>query len=107
LCLFSFGFLQGWRGFGDESRARKSTSAEDSQRATTLLRFVAGAKSAVPICIDRHNSATGYLPVFASQEARSTAAVAAQARRTKGIRGLLPAKELGKSWRFFPTYVEV
>jgi hypothetical protein len=45
--------------------------------------------------------------VLAGDEARSTAAVAARARGTKGIRGLLPAKELGKSWRFFPTYVEV
>jgi len=25
----------------------------------------------------------------------------------KGITGQLPAKELGKSWRFFPTYAEV
>jgi len=38
---------------------------------------------------------------------RSSSAAEVTARKAKGNRGLPSAKELGKRWRFFPTYAEL
>jgi len=59
--------------------------------------------SAVPICLDRHNFATdNSLSVPLRHPPRWTTA-----QKAKGNRGLPSAKELGKRWRFFPTYAEL
>ena len=57
----------------------------------------------VPICLDRHNFATdNSLSALLRLPPRWTSA-----RKGKGNRGLPSAKELGKRWRFFPTYAEL
>jgi hypothetical protein len=60
---------------------------------------------AVPICLDRHNSATD-LPVFIGKR-YGPAADATDARKAEASASQPSAKELGKSWRFFTTYTEV
>jgi hypothetical protein len=87
--------------------ARKLMPAATSLHATMLLMFAARPYPTVPICLYRHNFATDEAPVLAGDEVKSTAPEADPARRAKGSQGWLPAKELSKSWRFFPTYVEV
>jgi hypothetical protein len=65
-------------------------------------------KLAVPICLNRHNFATKHPPVRAGDRVRSTAARAAKTKETPSDSQRVPdAKELGKRWRFFPTYAEV
>jgi hypothetical protein len=46
-------------------------------------------------------------PVFIENETTSTAADATDAKPPREATGQLPAKELGKRWRFFATYAEV
>ena len=64
----------------------------------------------VPICLDRHNSATGHSPALVGDGMTSTARGgnrAARLRESQGTTGWPPAEDLGKRWRFFPTYAEV
>jgi hypothetical protein len=59
--------------------------------------------STVPICLDRHNFATGKLSVDTATSVRG----AGTRGRPRGVPQVLSAKELGKRWRFFPTYAEL
>jgi hypothetical protein len=62
---------------------------------------------AVPICLDRHNFAT---ETFANLRRTPDTWAAAENDRTAKANGITrpsPAEELGKRWRFFPTYAEV
>jgi hypothetical protein len=64
------------------------------------------AESAVPICLDRHNSATDR---SSFRRKRNDMDHRGRNRRKTAERshGQLPAKELGKSWRFFETYPDL
>jgi hypothetical protein len=82
-----------------------------SRDGMMLLILAAALIKAVPICLDRHNSATDSLPAAIGDRTTSTAAEATARQwpgeSAKGIAGKSLAKELGKRWRFFPTYTEV
>ncbi len=62
---------------------------------------------AVPICRDRHNSATAHSPFSAGSGTISMFRRALDEGKTRGIAWRWSAEELGKRWRFFPTYADV
>jgi len=64
------------------------------------------AESEVPICLDRHNFATDRSSLRRKRNDKDRRGC--DRRKTAERRdGQLPAKELGKRWRFFATYAEV
>jgi hypothetical protein len=65
-------------------------------------------KLAVPICLNRHNFATEHSPVRNEIDRCGGRPGAAKTKETPSDSQRVPdAKELGKRWRFFPTYAEV
>jgi hypothetical protein len=69
------------------------------------------ADAAIPICCDRHNFATGDTRGSGCERRRDPRTPSSLAVRAEGIREgaaePAPAEELGKRWRFFPTYTAV
>src|SRR5438105_1270256 len=103
LCLFLLAFRGDVTPREHELGSCKLRSTGLSRERMMLLIFAARPDSTVPICLDRYNFATGQ---FAASVPTSSAAEAT-ARKAKGNRGLPSANELGKRWRFFPTYAEL
>jgi len=68
------------------------------------IRCTAG--SAVPICPDRHNFAT-YRSGLRRKRNDMDRRERNRCKTAEGSDGQLPAKGLGKRWRFFATYAEV
>jgi len=114
LCLFLLVFIE----FPAAKKETRTSRANSLQLASTswndAAHLVSRPASAVPICLNRHNSATGNSPDLGRGGGHRRCSRRFESAKTSGIGrqsiprcGRIAAEELGNRWRFFATYTPV